>query len=59
MIVVADTSVILNLSFLGQDGLLPLISSVAPLLDRLDREARFWMAPSLRIAILRAAGESI
>lgn len=35
-----------------------LISSVAPLLDRLEQEARFWMAPSLRASILRAAGES-
>ncbi len=35
-----------------------LISAVAPLLDRLEREARFWMAPSLRAAILGAAGES-
>jgi predicted nucleic acid-binding protein len=33
------------------------IPSVAPLLERLDREARFWMAPSLRAAVLRAAGE--
>jgi len=36
---------------------LSLIPSLAPLLDRLDQEARFWMAPSLRAAILRAAGE--
>ena len=35
-----------------------LISSVSPLLDRLERDARFWMAPSLRAAILGAAGES-
>ncbi|NUM87829.1 MAG: DUF3368 domain-containing protein, partial [Bdellovibrionales bacterium] len=34
-----------------------LIGSLAPLLDRLDREARFWMAPALRAAILRASGE--
>jgi uncharacterized protein len=34
-----------------------LIGSVATLLDRLDREARFWMTPSLRTAILRASGE--
>lgn len=33
------------------------IAFVAPLLDRLQQEARFWMAPSLRVAILRAAGE--
>ena len=116
MIVVADTSVILNLCFLGHESLLPvlhspvldggeiaalslalelsadlvlmdeaegratatalmlttmgllgvllqarrrsLISSLAPLLDRLELEARFWMAPSLRGSILRAAGES-
>lgn len=36
---------------------LSLIPSVAPLLERLDQEARFWMAPSLRAAVLRAAGE--
>lgn len=37
---------------------LSLIHPLAPLLDRLDREARFWMGPSLRAAVLRAAGES-
>ena len=34
-----------------------LIASVKPFLDRLEREARFWMAPPLRTAILRAADE--
>lgn len=34
-----------------------LIPAVGPLLDRLEREARFWMSPSLRIAVLKAAGE--
>lgn len=34
-----------------------LIPSVTTLLDRLDHEARFWMAPSLRANILRIAGE--
>jgi predicted nucleic acid-binding protein len=54
----------LKLTTMGLLGILlqarqrSLIPAVAPLLDRLDREARFWMAPSLRAAILRAAGES-
>jgi hypothetical protein len=30
---------------------------VEPLLDRLQLEARFWIAPPLRVAVLRAAGE--
>ena len=34
-----------------------LISAVTPLLDRLQQEARFWMTPALREAVLRAAGE--
>lgn len=34
-----------------------LIPSVAPLLDRLQQEACFWMTPSLRTSILRLAGE--
>jgi predicted nucleic acid-binding protein len=38
-----------------QRGLIP---AVAPLLDRLQQEARFWIAPSLRAAVLRAAGEA-
>lgn len=54
----------LKLTTMGLLGILlqarqrSLISSVAPLLDRLEQEARFWMAPSLRASILRAAGES-
>lgn len=35
-----------------------LIPLVAPLLDRLEQDARFWIAPSLRASILSAAGES-
>lgn len=35
-----------------------LISTVAPLLDRLQTEARFWIAPALRQAILQAANEA-
>ena len=34
-----------------------LIPAVAPLLDRLQTEARFWIAPALRQSILEAAGE--
>lgn len=58
------TAAALNLTPMGLLGILvqarrrSLIPAVAPLLDRLDQEARFWMAPSLRAAILRAAGES-
>lgn len=54
----------LNLTTMGLLGILvqarqrSLIAMVAPLLDRLEQEARFWMAPSLRTSILRVAGES-
>ena len=34
-----------------------LLPAIAPLLDRLHHEARFWVSPSLRDAVLRAAGE--
>lgn len=36
-----------------------LIPAVAPLLDRLQQEARFWIAPALRESVLRAAGENL
>lgn len=45
------------LGILLQARQLTLIPSVAPLLDRLQQEACFWMAPSLRASILRLAGE--
>lgn len=54
----------LNLKTMGLLGILLegrrllRIASVEPLLDRLQQEARFWMAPTLRPAILRAAGET-
>jgi predicted nucleic acid-binding protein len=57
-------AVSLNLATMGLLGILiraqheSLIASVAPFLDRLDTEARFWMTPSLRAAVLKAAGES-
>jgi predicted nucleic acid-binding protein len=35
-----------------------LLPSIAPLLDRLQQQARFWMTKSLRDAVLRAAGET-
>jgi predicted nucleic acid-binding protein len=35
-----------------------LVSAIGPLLDRLDKKAGFWIAPSLRSAILTEAGES-
>lgn len=34
-----------------------LIPGVASLLDRLEREAGFWIAPSLRVRVLKLAGE--
>ena len=34
-----------------------LISNLAPQLDRLQTEARFWFPPSLRIQVLQLAGE--
>lgn len=36
-----------------------LIPALAPLLDRLQTEARFWIAPSLRRSVLLSAGETI
>lgn len=36
-----------------------LISAVAPLLDRLEQEARFWISASLRSTVLKAVGEVI
>jgi len=53
----------LKLPTLGLLGILlqarqrALVPAVAPFLDRLEQEARFWMSPSLRTAVLRAAGE--
>jgi uncharacterized protein len=35
-----------------------LIPALAPLLDRLESEAQFWVSPTLRAAILSDAGES-
>ncbi len=35
-----------------------LVDSLAPLLDRLEKEAGFWIAPSLRSLVLQEAGES-
>lgn len=54
----------LHLTTMGLLGILlearrkALIPAVEPLLHRLQHEARFWIAPSLRNAVLRAAGES-
>lgn len=35
-----------------------LVAAMAPLLDRLEKEAGFWIAPSLRSTVLTEAGES-
>lgn len=54
----------LKLTTMGLLGILiqarqrSLIPAVSPILDRLEHEARFWMAPSLRADILRIAGEA-
>ena len=34
-----------------------LIPAVAPLLDRLEKEADFWISSALRSMVLKAAGE--
>ncbi len=55
----------LQLTTMGLLGILiqarqrELIPAVAPLLERLRKEARFWIAPPLREAVLRAAGENV
>ncbi|MFN0069701.1 MAG: DUF3368 domain-containing protein [Limisphaerales bacterium] len=54
----------LGLASIGVVGILlqarerSLIPALAPLLDKLQAGARFWIAPSLRTAVLRAAGEA-
>ena len=54
----------LGLRTLGVLGILiqarqrSLIPALAPLLDRLQLEARFWIAPSLRQSVLLTVGES-
>lgn len=55
----------LQLTTMGLLGILiqarqrELIPAVAPLLERLQQEARFWISPPLREAVLRAAGENV
>ena len=34
-----------------------LIAAIQPVIDRLEREARFWIAPGLRELVLHSAGE--
>lgn len=54
----------LNLRTMGLLGILAqarsrsLIPAISPLLDRLQADARFWISPSLRNAVLLAAGEA-
>ena len=71
MIVVADTSVVLNRQVANRLGLRTigilgvllearrrgLILRVEAVLNRLEAEAGFWVAPSLRQNVLRLAGE--
>ena len=63
MIVVADTSVVINLCCVGRGGLLLQaksaghLSAVRPVLDDLQREAGFWIAEPLRQQVLHLAGE--
>lgn len=53
----------LGLKVIGLLGILlaahdrSLVPSLAPLLDRLQNEARFWISPALRKTILLATGE--
>jgi hypothetical protein len=35
-----------------------LVPHLAPLLDRLQSEARFWFSPVLRIQVLQLAGDA-
>jgi uncharacterized protein len=55
----------LDLATMGLLGILlqakqrTLIPAIAPFLERLQQEARFWIAPSLREAVLRAVGEMV
>ncbi|MCX6845960.1 MAG: DUF3368 domain-containing protein [Verrucomicrobia bacterium] len=34
-----------------------MIAQLAPLLDKLQTEAKFWFSPALRIQVLQLAGE--
>lgn len=58
------TATALHLKTMGLLGILlqarqrSLIPAIAPLLDRLQHQARFWIAPALHTAVLSAAGES-
>lgn len=53
----------LGISSIGLLGILiearrlDLIPRLAPMLDRLQTEARFWFSPALRIQVLQLAGE--
>jgi predicted nucleic acid-binding protein len=63
VIVVADTSVVINLCCFGQGSLLlqaksaGFLAAVQPVLDDLQREAGFWIAEPLRQQVLQLAGE--
>ena len=46
------------LGILAQARSRSLTPAITPLLDRLQAEARFWISPSLRKAVLLAAGEA-
>ncbi len=57
------TATSLGLKTLGLLGVLlqakmaGMLSLVAPLLDQLHKDARFWISPSLREKVLQLAGE--
>jgi predicted nucleic acid-binding protein len=54
----------LGLSVVGLLGILveardkDLIPALAPIVDRLQEEAGFWISPALRLTVLRAVGEA-
>ena len=64
VLVVSDTSVLLNLCRVSAEGLLPelfrgvWIPAVRPVLARLREEAGFWLHPGFEAEVLRLAGEA-
>ncbi|MDH4477432.1 MAG: DUF3368 domain-containing protein [Verrucomicrobiaceae bacterium] len=46
------------LGILVEARLKDLLPSLAPIVDRLQEEAGFWISPALRLTVLRAVGEA-
>jgi predicted nucleic acid-binding protein len=55
--VIVDARTIGILGILVEARARGLIPKVAPVLDHLDQEAGFWIAPKLRARVLQLAGE--